>query len=183
MQEILNWTIDTIRQEEKIDFTWLEEQKFEWTPLVIKTLKSLVNDNYSILILSDDDRYWFTNYILSNINDRKNNRPNLPFYDFRSLYGKYNKINSEEDIKLINDMLNISFPNGYVFWYIGKGNSKEFMLPRYHDNSFLWLIDETLPKSLIFSENDSLLDIKLLQMYKLFSQTLNAILFAEVIVD
>ena len=80
-------------------------------------------------------------------------------------------------------MLNISFPNGYIFWYIGKGESKQSILPKYHANSFLWLIDETLPGSLTFNENDPTLDIKLLQMYKLFNKTLNAILFAEVTTD
>jgi hypothetical protein len=183
MQEVLNWTINTIRKENVIDSSWLEEQKFEWTPLVVKSLKSLLDENCTVLILTDDNRDWFGEYVLSNINDIKNGRPNLPFYNFKSLYNKYKHINSEEDIQLIIDMLNISFPNGYIFWYIGKGESKQSILPKYHSNSFLWLIDETLPGSLTFNENDPTLDIKLLQMYKLFNKTLNAILFAEVTTD
>jgi hypothetical protein len=183
MQEILNWTINTIRHESIVDSTWLEEQKFEWTPLVVKSLKSLLDDNCTVLIITDNDRDWFGKYILSNINDFKNGRPNLPFYDFKSLLSKHSRINSQEDIQLIIDMLNISFPNGYIFWYIGKGESKESILPKYHSNSFLWLMDETLPGSLTFKENDDTLDIKLIQMYKLFNKTLNAILFAEISTD
>ena len=72
MQEILNWTINTIRKENIVDSSWLEEQKFEWTPLVVKSLKSLLDENCTVLILTDDNRDWFGEYVLSNINDIKN---------------------------------------------------------------------------------------------------------------
>ncbi len=183
MQEVLNWTINTIRQEDTVDSSWLEEKKFEWAPLVVKTLKSLLNKNYTILIISDDDKQWFKEYILTQINHTKNGRPNLPIYDFQSIYHHYNKVQSEEDIQLIIDMLNISFPNGYLFWYIGKGNSKQSIIPKYHANSFLWLIDEELPGSLTLNGDDPTLDMKLLQIYKLFDKTLNASLFAEISLD
>ena len=180
MQEILNWTIDTIRKEAIVDSTWLEEQKFEWTPLVVKSLKSLIDENCTVLILTDNDRQWFGQYILNNINEPTNGRPNLPFYDFKALCTNYQNIHSQEDIQLILDMLDISFPNGYIFWYIGKGESKQSILPKYNANSFLWLIDETIPGSLTFKSNDTTMDIKLIQMYKLFNKTLDAMLFAQV---
>jgi hypothetical protein len=183
MQEILNWTIKTIREEEIIDSTWLEEQKFEWTPLVVKSLKNVLNDNSTILIVTDEPRNWFGNYILSNINDSKHGRPNLPFYDFKAICNNYHNLHSQQDIQLIIDMLNISFPNGYTFWYIGTGACKHSILAKYHSNSFLWLIDETIPGCLTFKEDDTMLDIKLIQMYKLFNKTLDAILFAEVNID
>jgi hypothetical protein len=136
MQEILNWTIDTIRKEAIVDSTWLEEQKFEWTPLVVKSLKSLIDDNCTVLILTDNDRQWFGQYILNNINEPTNGRPNLPFYDFKALCINYQNIHSQEDIQLILDMLNISFPNGYIFWYIGKGEDKHCDIAKRKDNSY-----------------------------------------------
>jgi len=182
MQEVLNWTINTIRNEKSIDSTWLEEKKFEWTPLVVKSLKSLLEHNSTILIITDDSRQWFSQYILANINNPKNNRPYLPFYDLKSICTSIDKIKSEEDIQLILDMLNISFPNGYVFWYIGDGNSTQSILPKYNSNSFMWLLDEELPNSLSLKDDEQL-DLKLLQIFNLFNKTLEAVLFADINLD
>jgi hypothetical protein len=183
MQEVLNWTIDTIRQQETIDSTWLEEKKFEWAPLVVKTLKSIIEKQYTLLIVTDDDRSWFGDYILNELNHKKNGRPNIPVFDFKGIYHHYDKVKSEEDIQLIDDMLDISFPNGYVFWYIGKGNSHYSVIPKYHQNSFLWLIDEDLSGSLSLKAADQNLDLKLLQIFKLFNKTLDAALFVEITLD
>lgn len=114
MQEFLNWTVDTIRQD-KIISPWLEEKKFEWTPLVSKNIINVLDKNFSVLIITDSDREWFLNYILSNINLTKYNRPFLPYYDFRAFFKNINSIRSEEDISNIKDMLKISFPNGVLF--------------------------------------------------------------------
>jgi len=119
LQEFLNWTVDTIR-EDKLLSPWLEEKKFEWAPLVSKNITNILDKSYSILIITDKEREWFLNYILSNINSSKLNRPFLPFYDFSSFYKNLDQIKSEDDISNIKDMLKISFPNGYCFWYIGK---------------------------------------------------------------
>lgn len=119
LQEFLNWTVDTIR-EDKLLSPWLEEKKFEWAPLVSKNITNILDKSYSILIITDKEREWFLNYILSNINSSKLNRPFLPFYDFSSFYKNLDQIKSEDDISNIKDMLKISFPNGYCFWYIEK---------------------------------------------------------------
>ncbi|RUM68372.1 MAG: hypothetical protein DSZ08_08295, partial [Sulfurovum sp.] len=47
------------------------------------------------------------------------------------------------------------------------------------DNSFLWILDEEVQDSFSLRSSDALLDIKLLQLYKLFDQTLSAALFGE----
>jgi len=178
MQEFLNWTIDTIR-EDKLISPWLEEKKFEWTPLISKNIANILYKNYSVLIIVDKEREWFSNYILSNINSSKLNRPFLPFYDFNSFY-KQTDYNSKHNISNIQDMLKISFPNGYCFWYIGKSLDIRSTLAKITQNSFLWVFDEERQGSINLKSNDEGLDIKLLEMFRLYNKTLSAVLFAEV---
>ena len=85
MQEFLNWTIDTIR-EDKLISPWLEEKKYEWTPLVSKSITALLDKGCSVIIVTDNDRNWFLEYVLTHINTKSLNRPYLPFYDFKSFY-------------------------------------------------------------------------------------------------
>ena len=119
MQEFLNWTVDTIREDRLIS-PWLEEKKYEWTPLVSKNIHNVLERGFSVIIVTDKEREWFLEYILGNINSTKLNRPFLPYYDFKSFYRYIDTVKSDEDISYIKDMLSISFPNGYCFWYIGK---------------------------------------------------------------
>lgn len=182
MQEFLNWTIDTIRNDQLIG-SWLEEKKFEWTPLVSKSIGTLLNKNCSILIVTDSEREWFKDYCLANINSPKLGRPYLPFYDFKSLYPQAEYIKNDEEISLLKDMLNISFPQGYCFWYVGRGHSHRANMPKVSKNSFLWLIDEEMPNSFYLRGNDESIDFKLLQMFRLYNKSLSAALFADVFVD
>ena len=119
MQEFLNWTVNTIREDRLIS-PWLEEKKYEWTPLIAKNIHNLLERGFSIIVITDKEREWFLEYILANINSSKLNRPFLPYYDFKSFYRFMDNVKSDEDISYIKDMLSISFPNGYCFWYIGK---------------------------------------------------------------
>ncbi len=182
MQEFLNWTIDTIR-EDRLLSPWLEEKKYEWTPLVAKSIRNLIEKDCSMIIITDEEREWFLEYILSNINQVKNNRPYLPFYDFRALSKKLQNVQSDEDIALIQDMLQISFPNGYCFWYIGRSQDKRATIAKVSKKSFLWLLDEEMQNSFYLQSNDEALDMKLLQMYRLYNKTLSAALFAEIDVN
>ncbi|MDX4063739.1 HobA family DNA replication regulator [Aliarcobacter skirrowii] len=182
MQEFLNWTVDTIRQD-KIISPWLEEKKFEWTPLVSKNIINVLDKNFSVLIITDSDREWFLNYILSNINLTKYNRPFLPYYDFRAFFKNINSIRSEEDISNIKDMLKISFPNGYCFWYIGKSQDPRATLAKITKSSFLWIFDEERQGAINLKSNDEELDIKLLQMFRLYNKTISAALFAQINVE
>jgi len=43
----------------------------------------------------------------------------------------------------------------------------------------LWIIDEEVENSFVVKSSDKNLDIKLLQLYKLFDATLEAVLFGE----
>ncbi len=80
-------------------------------------------------------------------------------------------------------MLNISFPNGYCFWYIGKSNDVRATLPKFSKNSFLWVFDEEIQDAFNLKTSDEALDMKLLQMYRLYDKTLSAALFAEINVE
>lgn len=182
MQEFLNWTIDTIRNDQLIG-SWLEERKFDWTPLVAKSVSNLLSKNCSVLVATDKEREWFMHYILSNVNSVSQGRPFLPFYDFRSVCPRVESISSDEDLRLVKDMLNISFPNGYCFWYIGRGQNHRSSLAKASTNSYLWLLDDERPNSFGLRSSDETLDFKLLQMYRLYNKTLNAALFGEVALD
>jgi hypothetical protein len=182
LQEFTNWTIDTIR-EDKILSSWLEEKKYDWIPLVAKSIINIIDKQQSILIITDDERDWFGQYIMSNINAAKNCRPLLPFYDFKTFTNHITSIKTESDIELVKDMLSISFPNGYSFWYIGRGQSPNANIAKISKNSLLWLFDEEIPNSFSLRSDDEWLDMKLLQMFHLYNKTISASLFAQIDVD
>ncbi len=182
MQEFLNWTIDTIRTDKLIG-SWLEERKYDWTPLVAKNITSLLDKGRSVLIITDDEREWFSQYILTNINAPKNQRPLLPFYDFKSFTNQIKNIQTESDIELIKDMLNISFPKGYTFWYIGRSQSLKANIAKISKNSLLWIFDEEIPNSFTLRSDNEALDTQLLQMFRLYNKTLSAALYAQIDVD
>ncbi len=50
--------------------------------------------------------------------------PILPFVSLKSLYPSFNEINSKEEISLLEDMVSIAFPNGIIYFYVGKVSSK-----------------------------------------------------------
>lgn len=179
MQEFTNWTVDTIRSD-KLLGAWMEERKFDWLPLVSQTITNIIDKNKSVLIITDESHEWFMNYILTHINQKKLARPYFPFYSFNSFHTNIDNIKTENDIQLIHDMLKNSFPNGYIFWYIGRSHSKRATLAKISKQPFLWLMDEELSNSFYLDSNDEALDIRLLNMYRLFNKTLDAVLCAQI---
>ncbi len=182
MQEFTNWTVDTIRND-KLLGAWMEERKFDWIPLVSQAVTNILDKNKSVLIITDNDNEWFMNYILSHINKKRLARPYFPFYAFSSITPNIDSIKTENDIQLIHDMLDTSFPNGYFFWYIGKSSSMRATLAKISKQPFLWLMDEELSNSFYLDSNDDALDIRLLNMYRLFDKTLDASLCAIIDVE
>jgi hypothetical protein len=177
MQQLLKWTLDTIREEESC-FSWMEEYRYEWAPLV-KSAASQVVEGKTVLIVTDESHKWFAKYILNAINDLGKQRPFLPFYQLAENFPNLQNIHTTQDIELLEDMLDISYPNGYYIWYIGRGDHSYTKLAyRNHDN-FLWVLDEEVQNSFTLRSSDPLLDLKLLQLYKLFDSTLTAVLFGD----
>ena len=138
---------------------------------------------FSIIVITDKEREWFLEYILANINSPKLNRPFLPYYDFKSFYRYMDTVKSDEDISYIKDMLSISFPNGYCFWYIGKSQDVRATIPKVLKHSFLWIFDEEKQDAFNMKSNDEALDMKLLQMFRLYNKSVSASLFAEINVE
>jgi hypothetical protein len=182
MQEFTNWTVETIRQD-KLLGAWMEERKFDWIPLISQTINNILDKNKSVLIITDHENEWFKQYILTHINNKKLSRPYFPFYSLESFYPNVDGVKTENDIQLIHDLLDTSFPNGYFFWYIGKSQSKRATLAKISKHPFLWLMDEELSNSFYLDSNDEALDIRLLNMYRLFNKTLDAALCATVDVN
>jgi len=181
MQKLLKWTLDAIRQEDSC-FSWVEEYRYEWSPLV-KPAVSQVLEGKTVLVVTDESLDWFGKYIISSINSLKKNRPLLPFYQLVDTFPTIRSMRSISDIQLLEDMLDISYPNGYFIWYIGRGDHYLTKLSYRNQDNFLWILDEEVQNSFKLNSSDPLLDIKLLQLYKLFDTTLSAVLFGELDIE
>ncbi len=177
MQQLLKWTLDAIREEES-SFSWMEEYRYEWSPLVKSAVEQVIKGK-TVLILTDDSREWFAKYILNSINDLDKDRPIVPFYELADCFSHLKNLNSSQDLQLLEDMLDISYPNGYYIWYIGKGEHPYTKLAYRSDYNFLWILDAEVQNSFILSSVDKELDIKLIQLYKLFDKTLFSAIFGE----
>ena len=177
MQQLLKWTLETIREEETC-FSWMEEYRYEWAPLV-KSAASQVLEGKTVLVVTDESHKWFGKYILNSINNLRKNRPLLPFYQLIDIFPNLQNLTSTQELQLLEDMLDISYPNGYYIWYIGKGDHSYTKLAYRNEDSFLWVMDEEVQNSFAFRSSDPLLDIKLLQLYKLFDMTISEALFGD----
>jgi len=177
MQQLLKWTLETIRDEES-SFSWMEEYRYEWAPLV-KSAVSQVVEGKTVLVITDESYKWFGKYILNAINNLGKNRPLLPFYQLTECFPHLQNIHSTQEIQLLEDMLDISYPNGYYIWYIGRGDHPYTKLAYRNDDNFLWVMDEEVQNSFALRSSDPLLDIKLLQLYKLFDMTISSSIFGD----
>jgi hypothetical protein len=181
MEEIADfaqWSLDTIR-EEGATFSWLEELRFEWTPATALALEQVLNGK-TIVLITDEKRKWLQEYILSSINPDRLERPPVPIVSIESLYSHYNNISGGDMIDIIEDMLNISLKGEYFFWYIGSGDDKRADIAKRKNNSYFWIFDEDYANSFNLKSYDKHLDIKLLQVYRLFDLSLNGAMFGEV---
>ncbi|AJC86321.1 HobA family DNA replication regulator [Campylobacter sp. RM16704] len=171
----LKFTLEQIRENGAYT-SWLEERRLEWSPLIASKL-SLLLQGYTFIIITDAQRIWFEKYFLSQIN-ANSARPLVPFVSLKGICNK--TCNTQEDISLLNDLLSISFPNGYIFFYIGTNIDSNFKIANSKEDSMLWLFDEQLQNSFYLSSKDKYLDYKLISLCKIFEQSLDAVLFSKV---
>ncbi|EAJ5118586.1 HobA family DNA replication regulator [Campylobacter upsaliensis] len=176
MSDFLSWSLENIRSG-GASMAWMESRRLEWSPLVASRLKYLLEGRAFILIC-DEARSWYETYFFQHINANRA-RPLLPFFSLKSFLFE-RKIQNNEDIILLNDMLEIAFPNGFVYFYIGTARDKRSLIARSKNDSLLWLFDEQLQNSFYLDSNDKDLDFKLISLYKLFDKSLDAILFSKV---
>lgn len=176
--DFAQWSLDAIREEDG-ELSWLEELRFDWTTTTAQALDQILNGR-TVVIIVDEDRKWFEKYILTKINASLNERPLLPMVSIDSLYIHYNSVNSGEMIDIVDDMLSLSYKEDYFFWYIGKGDDKRADIAKRRDTSYFWIFDEDFHNAFTLKSYDKHLDIKLLQLFKLFNKSLNASMFGEV---
>ena len=181
MQDFKEWTLDAIR-EEGSSFSWLEEQRFDWSTTTAHALEQIINGR-TIILITDQSRKWFEQYILSYINTAKQDRPLLPIVSIDSMYQHYDSIRGGDMIDIVEDMISLAHKDDYFFWYIGKGDDKRADIAKRKDNSYFWIFDEDYLNAFNLKSYDKSLDIKLLQLYKLFNASLNGAMFGEVDVN
>jgi len=181
VQDFKEWTLDAIR-EEGSSFSWLEEQRFDWSTTTAHALEQIINGR-TIILITDQSRKWFEQYILSYINTAKQDRPLLPIVSIDSMYQHYDSIRGGDMIDIVEDMISLAHKDDYFFWYIGKGDDKRADIAKRKDNSYFWIFDEDYLNAFNLKSYDKSLDIKLLQLYKLFNASLNGAMFGEVDVN
>jgi hypothetical protein len=178
LKDLLSWTLETIRSDDTM-MSWLEERRYEWSPIVGNAIAKIL-EGQTVIILTDGQNRWFEEYIVRRINRPGVNRPLLPFFSFDALYRFADTIRHDQDIDLLFDMLGLSYPQGFFFWYIGTADHPKARIALRNDESLLWVMDEEVTNSFTLRSHDELIDIKLLQLFRLFDKTLSAALFAEV---
>lgn len=178
MTDIFTFSLEAMRSGPYMG--WLEERRDEFSPLLASSLKALI-EGKTFVVFCDDDRAWFENYVVKKINGDSDQRPLLPFFSLKSLYPNSNNLKTKEEIMLLDDMLSIAFPNGVIYFYIGKGSYPLAQMAKLKDDSYMWLIDEHAQNSFYLKGDDEWLDIKLIQMITLFNQSIDSVLFNEVV--
>jgi hypothetical protein len=181
MQKLLDWTLDAIRMEDS-SFSWIEEYRYDWVPLIERAIVKILNCQ-AVLILTDDKRAWFEDYIMINMNNPDFDRPFLPFYSLKKLFPHIPQVTSKEDLDFLDDMLTLTYPNGYFIWYIGKSDHFHTKFAFRCDGNLLWMIGDDVTNGFKIKDGIASLDIRLIQLFKIFNKTINAGLFNEVKLD
>jgi len=179
MQDLLKWTLDNIRKNEPY-LSWMEELRYDWVPIVSRALDALFVKGHTVLIVTDREHEWFSRYVLTHINTPQKKRPYLPFVSLGSIFPHLGSLKTKEDYELLEDMLSLSFPNGYTFFYIGDDKDNILKLVKRHEDSFVWNISDSVGQEFRLRKSDEMADMKLLQLFKLFDRSIDAALFAEI---
>lgn len=181
MQNINEWMRKILRNDAEnlssMPLHWLEIMRDTWTPLVMRAVSFILNDG-TFLICTDSEREWFKYYVLNKINSIQNNRPYIPIYSFDNSLIRLLDSNNEVSSGMIQDVLGMSYKR-YAFWYIGLSNNKLAQFAIDSEDSLLWTLDDTYENSFTLNANDSNLDFKLIQSYRIFETAIFAGIFGE----
>jgi hypothetical protein len=176
MKELLDWTLGTIR--DRSEYGWLEERRFEWVPLAQNCLSIAMNGS-AVIIITDKERTWFSNYLVKTLNKPSKSRPFLPFFSIKCLLPGLDSFSTNETFGAYVDMLDITFKN-YIFWYIGRSDDKMAAFAKQREDSFLWVFDEQMSNSFYLKSFDEGLDSKLISLASIFDKTIDAVMFSKV---
>jgi hypothetical protein len=176
MMDLNRFILDLIR---KKNIKWMEERRLDFVPLLSIFLYHIV-DGKSVLIYTDKDREWYGDYLVNKINSFGEFKPSfIPIYLLKKIVPQIQKAKHPEEFEMIEDMLNISFNENYIFWYIGKEtNILKFI--RKKPESFFWIMDTDLSKNFYLKSTDNNLDRKLLDLADIINESIKAAIFAEV---
>ncbi len=180
MNDYLRWINDQLSSEHNNAY-WLDERKYEFMPLAKNALLQMLS-GYPVLLVTDSEREWFAKYALYFLNKPNKNRPLIPIYGLKEVYPNIDFLNyeSDESVSHLFDMLSISFDNEYFFWYVGKSSDGRAKIALRKEGTFSWVFDEEFHNSFYLSSTDDLLDVKLMQLLRLFDKSLSAAIFGEV---
>ncbi len=177
-KDFSSWTLEQIRSKGS-SLSWMQERRFDWVAIAAVAIERLMSAK-TLLLITDREREWFARYTLSRLNKFDTQRPLLPIISLGTIFPYLDKINDSEQLKILEDMLSLAFPNDHMFFYIGKGNDPRAQIAKSKSDSLLWLLDETAQNSFSLSSKDEDLDIKLIQLLMLFDKSIDAVLFCEV---
>ena len=174
--DLNRFIIDLIR---KKSIKWMEERRLDFVPLLSDFL-SMVIEGKSVLIITDDEREWYSDYLIQKINNFNEFKPSfIPVYNLFKLAPQIKFSRHPEQFDMIEDMLNISFNENYIFWYIGK-ETNFLKFARRKPDSFFWIMDTDLSKNFYLKSIDSKLDKKLLDLADVVNESLKAAIFGEI---
>jgi hypothetical protein len=177
-REYERWTLETIRADGAV-LNWLEESRFEWSATTAQAISQIL-ETKTVILITDHDRKWLEKYIISSINKTSKERPMIPIVSLHNLYPNYDHITGGAMIDMLEDMLKLSFNENYFFWYIGRGDDRRADIAKRSNSSYLWIMDEDFQNAMPLKSYDSMVDVKLIQLCRLFDHTLSAALFGEV---
>ena len=171
---LLSWTLDAIRSDHQM-MSWLEERRLDWVPVASRAVKQLM-EGVAVVIITDKEREWFGEYLVTLLNNSNKKRPFLPIFHDKNIVTHLAK----DDGVLVEQMLTVAFNSNCIFWYIGSGTDILSKIPKKTSESFLWIIGEEVQNSFYFRSNDDILDIKLIHLARLFDKTISAVMFGKV---
>jgi hypothetical protein len=157
----------------------MEERRYDWISLTASAIDRLINAK-TFLLITDRKREWFARYILSSLNKYDGHRPLLPITSLGTVFPYIDNLKDEEQMSVLEDMLTLSYPSGYTFFYIGSGNDPRAQIAKRKDDSYMWLFDQKMQNSFYLDSKNENLDIQLIQLIQLFNKSIDAVLFSEV---
>lgn len=178
MQDFRSWSLGAIR-EEGVGMSWMEQRLGEWAALLATRLRYVL-EGRAFIVITDKQREWFGHYFVSHINSLPATRPFLPFFLLESLYPKFSELTTKEETDLLEDMLSLTFSNGFVYFYVGSSSDSRARLAKTSQTSYMWLFDEEAQNSFYLNSKDEKLDLKLISLCKLFNKSIDAALLAKV---
>ncbi|RDU59282.1 HobA family DNA replication regulator [Helicobacter marmotae] len=182
MQNIRDWLINTIREDEKkgVMSGWIEENQYLLLPDMSRIIKDMLKGG-ALIVLTDNARSWFGEYIIAHINQPHKGRPFFPIVQITHLHEMIDA-NAQGDMRgfnLISDMLDMMYSH-YKFWYIGKNNARS-SFAKEHDGGWYWLLDES--ENNMLNATDEHLDYKLIILFKLFNRAILAAMLNKISLD